>query len=223
MKMTYGELKRLLRERAAKQFKDEGKFEFLNEAGEDDLSTEPEVGADDSEEGEVMPTQEEADADRGDSVDAQIDRYLTDYENEAKNAVQSEGVSFRTMFQQFLNEAGEETQDTGETGGEDIGTAIEQPEINIESFTDSVVRLIDNYDSLLEVRDTIAKRAMKFLEKAYSEDVVNSFKDQLREQYDIELDKSEDEVDREKNPPPPADRAGEGFGSGAAGGPGGGV
>lgn len=183
---------------------------LLHEAEEDDISTEPEA-ADDP----VMPNQNPNDAKTGDSVDAQIDRYLSDYESEARDAVQAEGVGFRQMFQQFINEVGEEATDPT---GEELGTEIEKPDINIESFANSVVRLIDNYDSLLEMRDTIAKRAMNFLSKTYGEDVVNSFMEQLRDQYDIELDKSEDEVDAEKNPAPPADRAGEGFGSGGGAG-----
>jgi hypothetical protein len=188
MKMTYGKLKRLIAE-----------------------------AADDN----ALETEEPIEKEVGDSIDAQVDRYLSDYEKEARDSVQNEAVGFRTMFQDFLNEAGEEEDAESPDAAlpdEDVGAMVEQPEINIESFTDSIVRLIDNYDSLLEVRDTIAKRAMNFLTKTYPKEILTAFKDQLRDQYDIELDKSEDEVQKEQNPPPPADRAGEGFGSGAGGG-----
>ena len=87
-------------------------------------------------------------------------------------------------------------------------------DLDVAVFADSVVRLIDNYDSLLEVKDTIAKRAIKFLEKNYEPDVADKFKIVLEDEYDIYVGKTP-LSDLEKYPAPPADRA-NGSGGGAS-------
>jgi len=146
-----------------------------------------------------------------DSVDRQIDRYFSSYEKEA-NSTKKEGLDFRFMsrsfFTQTLSEAEEENK-----GADKEKLSLE--DIDVEIFADSVVRLIDNYDSLLEIRDTISKRAVNFLNENYDAATVQAFKDVLLEQYDIAVGKSQ-VSDNEKFQAPPADRAsGSGGGGGA--------
>lgn len=146
-----------------------------------------------------------------DSIDRQVDKYLSDYEKEAKT-VKKEGLDFRFMsrrfFTQTLSEAEEDKKD------EDSKEKLTLEDLDVEIFADSVVRLIDNYDSLLEIQDTLSKRAVNFLKENYDEATVQAFKDIMLEQYDINIGKSQIS-DSEKFQAPPADRA-MGSGGGAA-------
>jgi hypothetical protein len=145
------------------------------------------------------------------SLDAQVDRLLISYEKEAKNS-QNEGKDFRSTVRRFLLEADE---DKGkEDNKEDVKPAkkLGIDDINVESFSSSVVRLIDNYDNLLEVRDTLLRRSRDFLKKNYSDDVVSQFLSILREEFDVRI--NVDDVDKEFIfEPPPAVGAGKNPGS----------
>jgi len=145
------------------------------------------------------------------SIDRQIDGYFVDYEKEAKTT-KSEGLDFRLMsrafFKETLLEAEEEKKD------EASKEKLTLDDLDVEVFADNVVPLIDNYDSLLEIRDTISKRAVNFLLENYDEATVQVFKDVMLDQYDISVGKSQIS-DEEKFQAPPADRA-LGAGGGAA-------
>jgi uncharacterized protein (UPF0305 family) len=144
-----------------------------------------------------------------DSLDRQVDRYLADYEKEAKS-VKSESKDWRRTVKRLL-EAGEEKE---EDKKEEKPKKLGGEEIDIVSFVDSVNRLVENYDSLLEVRNTILRRAANFIGKNYKPDVVNSFKEALRDNYGFDIGKSAEDITDEQYPAPPAARAG-GTGGGA--------
>ena len=145
---------------------------------------------------------------QGDSLDTQVDRYLSQYEKESK-AVQNEGRDFRALMRRFLREA---EGDEGE--GDDAEATPEEPKkleadkLDVESFASSVMRLIDNYDSLLEVRSTVAKRAINFLSKTYEPSVVESFRSVLRDDHGVIPGESEQDVRDDSTIAPAADRAG---------------
>lgn len=144
----------------------------------------------------------------GDSLDAQVDRYMSQYETEAKSA-QTEGLDFRAMTRSFLTEADDELP-ADDTGGKLAGDSI-----NMESFVNSIVRLMDNYDSLLEVRNTLLRRAKSFLAKTYDEQTVQAYEKMMREEHGLEDGKTSDEVHADEYQPPAADRAGSGGDGGA--------
>ena len=146
--------------------------------------------------------------DLDDSIDRQIDKYLSSYEEQSK-PVKKESREFRDLTRDFLNVL---TEAEDEKKEDEKKLTIE--DLDVAVFADNVVRLIDNYDSLLEVKDTIAKRAIKFLEKNYEPDVADKFKIVLEDEYDIYVGKTP-LSDLEKYPAPPADRA-NGSGGGAA-------
>jgi hypothetical protein len=141
-----------------------------------------------------------------DSLDAQVDRYLAQYEGEAKSS-KTEGRDFRMLTRRILSEA-EEDEEGGDEAEPPAKLTLE--DIDIESFVNGVVRLIDNYDSLLEVRSTLARRAKNFLGKNYAPDVVEAFEQVLRDDHGIVAGKAEEDVEAEDFPAPGADRAGEG-------------
>jgi hypothetical protein len=157
-----------------------------------------------------------------DSLDAQVDKYLSSYEAEAKN-VQTEGLDFRMMTRRFLIEADEdedkkEDEDKeGVEGSEDKGPSkLGVDDIKIVSFVTDVMRLVDNYDNLLEIRNTILRRASNYLAKNYSKDVVETFKEQLLESYGVEIGVTQSEKEDELEFQPPKAAAAGPMGGGGA-------
>jgi hypothetical protein len=151
-----------------------------------------------------------------DSLDDQVDRYFNDYEAEAKSAKVESRDWRRTLRRLFEAEGDEGTEEAGAEETPEKPAKLPAEDIKVDSFLDSVMRLIDNYDSLLEVRNTILRRAVNFLNKNYEPDVAQQFKDSLRESYGFDIGKSARDVSDEQFPAPPADRA-----SGTGGGGGG--
>jgi len=139
-----------------------------------------------------------------DSLDAQVDKLLISYEAEAKN-VKTEGNDFRSFTRRFLSEAEEDEEKKDEEGEEgeegeekaDASKTLTAEDISVQSFVTDVMRLVDNYDSLLEVRNTVLRRAVNFLAKNYEEDVPAAFKAELLESYGIEIGKSDAETEDE--------------------------
>jgi hypothetical protein len=153
-----------------------------------------------------------------DSLDAQIDRYLTDYESEAKNS-KNEGFDFRMMTRRFLVEADEDEKEEKKDDKEEAAAApakLSSDDINLKSFVTDVMRLVDNYENLLEVRNTILRRAANHLSKNYSGDVTEAFKEELLESYGVEIGVSKSEREDELEfQPPKAGAAGPAGGGGA--------
>lgn len=138
-----------------------------------------------------------------DSLDSQVDHYLTQYESESK--LKQRESAFKAS-RKFLFE--------DEEAEEQPAKSIDS--INIENFASDVVRLIENCDSLLEFKGTIAKRASNFLKKMYDESVVSEFEVILEQEHGIAPGKSKSQVDNDQFKAPPADRAI--FDSGSGGG-----
>lgn len=180
----------------------------------------------------------------GESLDSQVDRYLGQYEQDAKKADdgsggtdqdptvgQMESLDWRDLIKGrvLLTEAGEEDKDTeGDatdaapgadalTGADDEKPGVDT--LDVESFANDVVRLIDNYDSLLEVRNTLLRRATSFLSKNYSDEVVTAFQATMRDDHGMEAGKDKGEIDSDRFPAPNADRAAGSAEPGAGGAP----
>lgn len=186
----------------------------------------------------------------GDSLDEQVDKYLIQYETDAKktdsetgagggggldvnlNASQMESIDWRDLVKGVIVEAGREDKDSQDPGdaapgaddmtGEDTDK-LGLDHIDVSKFADDVVRLIENYDSLLEVRSTLMRRAKGFLQKNYSDEVVNAFDDVMRDDHGMESGKDKFTVDAERFPAPSADRASGSAEPGAGGGGGAGA
>lgn len=151
-----------------------------------------------------------------DSLDAQVDRYFVDFEAEAQN-LKKEGTDFRMFMRRFLTEAeddeeeAEGDEDAAEEGGDDdlsdmLGGEPEEEEaappaklktddIDMTNFVAGVMRLVDNYDNLLEVRNTILRRAAKFIKEKYEPDALSLFKEELLESFGTEIGKSDKDME----------------------------
>lgn len=138
-----------------------------------------------------------------DSLDAQIDKFLIDYETEAKNS-KNEGRDFRSFVRRFLIEADEDKEEKkdddkeeekSDEAGDEKPKALTSEDINVQSFVTDVMRLVDNYDTLLEIKNTILRRASNFLAKNYEPDTVELFKSELLDSYGVEIGKSDSEME----------------------------
>ena len=115
--------------------------------------------------------------------------------------------------------SGDEEESSGDESS-DEEEKVEKPEmltaddIDVNSFASSIARLVDNYDSLLELRNVILRRAASFIAKGYEQDVVDAFKEALSIDYDMEIGETETSDD-EKYPAPKAGFAGPAGGGGA--------
>lgn len=149
-----------------------------------------------------------------DSIDSQVDKFLVNYEKQATKS-KNEGRDFRSMTRNFLFEAEEDEEedepeeepeepdeedegDKSESEDEDAEDEEEEKltseDIDLQSFAGDVVRLVENFESLLEVNNTILRRAANFLSKNYDKETVEQFKQELSTKYGIEIGKSELEM-----------------------------
>lgn len=55
-----------------------------------------------------------------------------------------------------------------------------KPLLNIEAYSANVYRLMENYENLLNMRDAIMNRAIKYIEKAYDEDTAFMVKQAIK-------------------------------------------
>ena len=138
------------------------------------------------------------------SLDSQVEKYLGEYESQA-NTAKKEGISRRHLI-----EADEEATTTP--------SKLTLDDLNVEKFADSVAQMIENYDSLLEVRNTLVRMAHNFLAEKYDEDVVKDFDAVMRDEHSIVPGETKHETEEEMFEPPPGDHAGIDVGGGAAGG-----
>lgn len=183
----------------------------------------------------------------GDSLDAQVDRYLGQYESSAKKSDgdldspgndlstsgadvdQMESIDWRDLIKGRLIEAGEgdkddENDEENAAPGADamMDQVPDKPgldKLNIESFANDVARMIENYDSLLEIRSTLLRRARAFLMKNYDDEVVKAFEDSMRDDHGMEAGVGSQDLAIDKFVAPAADRANGSAAPGAGGSP----
>jgi hypothetical protein len=162
----------------------------------------------------------------GDSLDKQVDKYITQYETDAKktdnatggpNTSQMEHIDWRDLVKGVIIEAGQGDKDT-QGGPEDAAPGADElmgddsdkltlDDLDVAKFADDMVRLIENYDSLLEVKNTLMRRARNFLAKNYNDEVLNAFDDTMRDDHGLVSGMDKQSVDDERFPAPPAARA----------------
>ena len=167
----------------------------------------------------LLKEAEENPPERGnDSIDVQVDRFLSEYESGSKMS-KNEGKDWRRLLRRLLEAEGDEEEaDPGAAGegGDEEEVANEKltiEDLDLNSFASSVARLIDNYDSLLEIKTTILRRAINFMNKNYELDVAEKFKETMEDQFDLSVDSDVESADEFQAPP--ADRAGGSGGGGA--------
>jgi ribosomal protein L24 len=92
----------------------------------------------------------------------------------------------------------------------------EDSDFSVESYASDVVRLIENYDSLLEIRDTVVRRVINRLRETQGDDVVDRFVQVLKDTHDVEVGKTDVEKRNSIEAPTSAEAGPAGGGGGGA-------
>lgn len=133
------------------------------EADADDEAADDAGDTETEEENEVEVSPEEETSLRK-PLEAQVDAVLADFEMSAlKSAKVNENLSLRML----LNE--------------------EVVDFDVESFATNVARLIDNYETLLDIEQAIYYRAIEILKKNYSEEFVDAFKQIMHDRHRMDF------------------------------------
>ena len=146
-------------------------------------------------------------------------------ENQVEDAVESASASFDKQVRRILNEAIKKSvsPDKNESKvkrgrylfeAEEEETKKEDPSLNsskkslndldIGVYTEAVVNLLDNFDSLIEIKDTLLTMAKVTLKNSYDESTTKAFVDLLNVEYNIQVGESQYDKDIENQPPPAA-------------------
>lgn len=88
-------------------------------------------------------------------------------------------------------EPAEESEEPDPSGSDDMSVTSpaprqKVPDLDIDKFTSRVVRLMNNYESLLNIEESIINRAKSFLDENYGEAFVYEFVNNLSNQYGLE-------------------------------------
>ena len=143
------------------------------------------------------------------SVDAEIDALIIQYEKESiesgKEKEEEQMMeSLRSLSLRFLLEAeGDENPDpsaepspeTPPAGSKTPAEKEKLPPLDIEQFTSKIARLVSNASTLLPVEEVVISRAVKYLRENYDESYIEQMQDILDNQYDFDLDGDEDIID----------------------------
>ena len=155
-----------------------------------------------------------------DSVDDQIDSLLLLYEGKSIRDEENEDLIFESLLKKSLKylieqdepaEGGEEedsapppdgmTNSDSPSDSGDIKTDKPAdddlvPDLDIDSFTKRVARLIINHRNLLRIEEAIINRGKNFLDENYGDAFVTSYINTLKDQFGIELSEfgEDDEV-----------------------------
>ena len=132
-----------------------------DEAADDKGDTETEEEEDEEEDIKITDTEV---AVLKHPLEAQVDAVLADFEMDALKSAKVNESSLRLLL-----------------------TEDESIQFDVNNFAESTARLIDNYETLLDIESAIYYRAVSVLEKNYGADVADAFKDimQTRHGYDF--------------------------------------
>lgn len=131
------------------------------------------------------------------SVDDQIDSLLIKFESESIKTESRARRSIRLMFEEPEGEKGEGPSAVGsEERDEEWSGEPNKPPIDIDRFAHRVVRLMENYNSLLDVRTVILNRSKNYIRENYDDFAVLKFEDTLEVDHGISLNPRDNEEER---------------------------
>ena len=145
------------------------------EAGETEGEAEGEAAEDEAKAQEIEPVGEEKNS-IAKTVDDELTSIFVDFETGAINAAKASpsNESYRYSLKFMLLEQ-EET-----------------PQIDMETFAADIARLVMNYDSLLDMKAIIMKKAQDYIAEKYDDEKVEELIDILNLRYDLTLELPED-------------------------------
>lgn len=160
------------------------------EGGEEDAGAEEE----EEEEEETVEIKPGDDVRFGKQLDAALDSMLADFE---MTALKSAAVNAPIEVEEEIQVEWWLTPLAILLEQEEVAAVEEEvvveTDFDVESFAEDVGRLIQNYDSLLDMEGIIFNKAMDFLQTKYGDDVASTFSEILELRYNLYLgDAAED-------------------------------
>lgn len=203
MKIRLGELRRVIVAALLVEAPDDDEDEAADDGGDegDDLFDDAAADAADDdggggdEEGEEQAAKpKDSPAPEGSSLDSQVDRQFIGFEKEASGkGLHAEGRdSFRAMTRRFLlREADDAPELPADADGD--GDEGSDGKFDPAAFAGMVARLVENFDTVIDVRQTLARRALGFLKKMRDPEEVERVKAALADQHGIDTELTGDE------------------------------
>ncbi len=144
-----------------------------DEEGEDDDSDEE--GGDDDSDGDDDDKEETPSGPADDTIDGEVNNLLADFEAEAVTSaeqaeeLQGESVRFSNMHKHPVSK---------------LLFEGDQP-FDVSHFANNIARVIDNYQTLMDVEKMIFDKAKDFLEAKYGEQVAKEFEDTMEQDHQM--------------------------------------
>ena len=124
--------------------------------------------------------------------------------------------SLDTAVDRYLTKAGETMNAAGDLDSEQEEG---KPKFSPGDFASDVANLIERMDVLVDLKGTVARRAVNYVFKTYGSDAAKSLQQTLSGNFDIEIDSSRDaEGEREESRPAAVGAGGSGSPAGGGGG-----
>lgn len=140
------------------------------------------------------PEEETEDVDSDDterlksSIDAELDRVLGDFEADARKSAAINSKKEKTYTESLKNTYYKKLWESAAS------------DIDINVFASNISRLVKNYDNLLDIETIILNKAYKYIGDLYGQNTVKQLKDVLEQQFDLEIERNEIEVDQPEIP-----------------------
>ena len=135
-----------------------------------------EEGGDDDTGGDEEEKDETPEGPADDTIDGEVNNLLADFESEAiasaeqDEALQGESVRFSNMHKHPVSKL--------------LFEADESP-FDVAHFANNIARVIDNYQTLMDVEKMIFDKAKAYLEAKYGEQVAKEFEDTMEQQHQM--------------------------------------
>jgi hypothetical protein len=151
------------------------------------------------------------------SVDQAIDRYIIRYEKESipmADTYDKQIVVQQNLLENFITKVLTEQEELDGTSSTESNSIIQDentnsseepiintPQINLQDFTRSIARLVNNFDALINPKDIIINRTAEYIKNNYDEKTSKEFLDILSQNYNIttydKLQQKQDEMPTE--------------------------
>ncbi len=168
-------------EEAAEDTEEEGEEEAADEEGGDEAADE---GGEEEDEGGESGEEAPEDAATGPSdsgVDVELNSLLADFEAQALAVTKAAEPEYEVVAQEYFKPKLADLLFEGEE--EEAG-----PGLDIPTYTSNVARLIQNYQSLMDMEKMIFTKAREFLATKYGEELAVQFEEDLEMNHGITFD-----------------------------------
>ena len=187
MNVTRKKLRKIIKEEFAAVLLEQDLF--ADDAGEEGEAAEDEdaAEAEESEEGEEgTPEEDEAAEEESEEAEPDVD----DKDSFAKSVDDELNAIFVDFEQDAIGNAKQESVSESYKRNSLSYVLFEQeqvPQIDLETFAADVARLVKNYDSLIDMKRIILRKAKDYITKNYDSKKAKEFLDVIEYRYDMSL------------------------------------